>query len=875
MNKYTKSVSTIALLTGTLLFGNAAFAQNSSVFTDEVIVTATKRATTLQETPVAVTVTTADVIEKARILDLNDLQSVVPTLRVSQLQNSANTSLSIRGFANGTNNIGLEPSVALFIDGVYRSRAASQIGDLPVLERIEVLSGPQSTLFGKNASAGVVSIVSAKPQYETQGHVEFGYGNFNQVTAEGYVTTGLSDTLAVSLGGGFQSRDGYGEIVNLGEDINDVRNINIRAQALYEPTEEFSLRFIGDYSELDENCCITATDVFSATTAVVAGLGGQQSSQDDSFTYETFLNRNTPNSFEDWGVSAQADYDVGIATLTSITSYRENAGGFTESDSDFTSLDILGNVSQIVNLDTFTQELRLTSNDSDSRFDWMIGGFYFNENIEQNSTTSYGADTRDFVDGLLDPLNLLFIENEITNLPFFSAFAEGQGTVENFTQDNESYSLFGTVDFHVTDKLTLTGGLNYTNDDKDVTATVVNTDAFAALNLLGADGDELSPALGAALTPLVAQGVAGAVGVDPTNANVGALLAGTFGVDPVTSAQQAGFTGALPGAVSDTVSDTLNSLAGNQFFTPFVNFGDGINTVEPGESSDDELTWTLKAAYEINDNFNVFASAATGFKATSWNLTRNSRPVPGDVAALTAEGLAPDNFLTGTRFAGPEESTVFELGLKSRFEKGAFNITAFDQSIEGFQAVLFVGTAFNLITAGEQSVRGLEFDGTYTPIESLTFNLAGAYLDAEYDDFQNASVLRGGEIDAATGGIDGIGNLTGERPAGIPEFAFSVGGTYSFDLTDSMDGYLRADFQWEDETTINDNVPADVTREVAQLNLAAGLNIDENISLQIWARNVTNDEFFNSGFPTPAQAGSFNFYPNQPRTYGAVLRYNF
>ena len=125
------------------------------------------------------------------------------------------------------------------------------------------------------------------------------------------------------------------------------------------------------------------------------------------------------------------------------------------------------------------------------------------------------------------------------------------------------------------------------------------------------------------------------------------------------------------------------------------------------------------------------------------------------------------------------------------------------------------------------------------------------------------------------GVADGTADLSGVRPAGIPEFALSIGGTYSFDLTDSMDGYLRADFQWEDETTINDNVPADVTREVAQLNLAAGLNIDENISLQIWARNVTNDESFNSGFPTPAQTGSFNFYPNQPRTYGAVLRYNF
>ncbi|MEL6686657.1 MAG: TonB-dependent receptor plug domain-containing protein, partial [Pseudomonadota bacterium] len=133
---------------------------------DEVIVTATKRQTTLQDTPVAVTVTSADVIEKAQILDIKDLQTVVPTFRVSQLQNSANTTLTIRGFGNGGNNYGIEPAVGLFIDGVYRSRAAAQIGDLPALERVEILSGPQSTLFGKNASAGVVSIVTETPQFD-------------------------------------------------------------------------------------------------------------------------------------------------------------------------------------------------------------------------------------------------------------------------------------------------------------------------------------------------------------------------------------------------------------------------------------------------------------------------------------------------------------------------------------------------------------------------------------------------------------------------------------------------------------------------------------------------------------------------------------
>ena len=170
------SASAIALLAT-----SPALAQDNDE--DVVIVSATKRNTTLQETPVAVTVTTSDVIEKAQILDIKDLQTVVPTFRVSQLQNAGNTTLSIRGLGNGGNNIGIEPSVGLYIDGVYRSRAAAQIGDLPKLERVEVVSGPQSTLFGKNAPVGVVSIVTAKPEYETTGFVEAGVGNFDQFYA--------------------------------------------------------------------------------------------------------------------------------------------------------------------------------------------------------------------------------------------------------------------------------------------------------------------------------------------------------------------------------------------------------------------------------------------------------------------------------------------------------------------------------------------------------------------------------------------------------------------------------------------------------------------------------------------------------------------
>ena len=140
---------------------------DSSRTLQTVTITATKREQTLQDVPVAVSVVDSSVIEQAEIVDLNDLQSIVPSLRIGQYQSSANTNFIIRGFGNGDNNAGIEPSVGVFIDGVYRSRSAAQISDLPNIERVEVLRGPQSTLFGKNASAGVISIVTQKPQYRT------------------------------------------------------------------------------------------------------------------------------------------------------------------------------------------------------------------------------------------------------------------------------------------------------------------------------------------------------------------------------------------------------------------------------------------------------------------------------------------------------------------------------------------------------------------------------------------------------------------------------------------------------------------------------------------------------------------------------------
>ncbi len=870
-----------------LLATAPAFAQDNP--DDVIIVSATKRNTTLQETPVAVTVTSADVIEKAQILDIKDLQSVVPTFRVSQLQNSANATLSIRGFGNGGNNIGIEPAVGLFIDGVYRSRAAAQIGDLPNLERIEVLSGPQSTLFGKNASAGVVSVVTAKPDFETNGYVEGGLGNFGQNYVKGYITGGLTDTLAVSLGGGYQKRDGYFEPAEgtAGGDFNNIDRFGIRAQALWEPTESFSARLILDQSTLNENCCGVATAVAGPTAPIIAALGGQIPTT-DAFTFETSVNRPTENNIDDSGVSLQLDYDfnlLGGATLTSISSYRQNETGF-DSDSDFTSLELLENTFQFVEIDTFTQELRLASNNS-GPLAWMVGGYYFDEKIGQDSGFDFGADLRPFIDALsteggslnpasTTPTPLSVIEATSGNAPG-TFFGDQIQIDERFDQDNEAYSIFGTLDYDVTDRLTLTVGGNYTNDKKRVTASTVNNDVFS--NIVLADN------LG---TLLLANGAIDAAAGDPEN-DISIAFTNLFvgspaeGLVPFTAANLAALdtlTG-MPGAEAQfragVRAGVIDGLSDLQFQPQFLSFP---NAVESGRTDDDEFTYTLKAAYEINDNFNAYVSTATGFKASSFNLTRDSRPFLADGAALQTAGLLPNNFDPatgrnfGTRFSGPEEVQVFEAGLKARFDWGAFNVTVFDQTIDNFQSTIFQGTGFVLANAGEQSTQGIEFDSTITPVQGLTLGFAGILQDPTYDDFQNAPVVEGSDLDLADGVEDGSGDLSGFQPAGINEVSLSLSAQYEFALSKSIGAYVRGDWQYEDEVQVVDNI-TEVTRDTSIFNGSFGVSLDNGLDVRFWGRNLFNHESFISAFPGVIQDGTVSAYPNQPRTYGVSLRKNF
>lgn len=868
-----------AALLGAVAFPATAYAQDAQVEEaqpapaapeteatgNEIVVTATKREQTLQDVPVAVSVTTSETIERAQVRDLKDLQTLVPALRVSQLQSSANTNFIIRGFGNGANNPGIEPSVGVFVDGVYRSRTAAQIGDLPDVQRVEVLRGPQSTLFGKNASAGVISMVTREPSFDFKGSLEATYGNYDALVLKGYVTGPISDKVAASIAAGINKRDGY--ITDLGYNgtTNERDRWFVRGQLRIEPTDVLKVRLIADYDKLDEACCGVVNIRRSAATSAIEALGGRVNSAATPFADVTYSNFPSTNDVKNWGLSGQIDYEMGPLTLTSITAYR-NSANLTNQDSDFTSGNLIGQNRGDVNINTLTQELRLNANFLNVA-DLMVGGFFFDENVKYTNALTYGTQFRSYAN-LLAGGAIGQLESAILGLPTGTLHQAGHGIFDNVKMDNRAWSIFGNLDLKLGNDLTLTLGGNYTKDRKDVVTATVSTDTFSGL-------DFVTIGNGVIRNTVIAQQVGGLLGVGSASASQIASFAaaqpGPYG-QIVTAATA--FAGA--NATNPAVNPLL-ALRPLQFLPPFLNIP---NAVENGKTRDGKFTWTARLAWEVTDTVNTYLSYATGFKASSFNLSRDSRPLAADLPALRAAGLALPNLGTGSRYAGPENAKVLELGVKANWGIASANLTMFKQTITGFQSNVFTGTGFALANAGKQSTFGVEFDGMVKPTDALSLNLALIYLEPKYDSFVASAV----------------GDLSGTRPAGIPGLSTTIGAQWNKELANGDRVILRGDWHWESEVQVTEGLSAFIqrnalgqvtsyqpafdaarpfTREVSEINASLTYAMSNGTELSLWGRNLTNNRYLVQIFDSVAQSGSVSGYPNQPRTYGASIRYKW
>lgn len=874
-----------------------------------IVVTAQGRRQVLADVPVAVSAVNAETLQNSGANDIRQLNQVAPSLLVSSTGSEANGSARIRGIGTVGDNPGLESSVPVFIDGVYRSRSGIGLNELGEIERVEVLRGPQGTLGGRNSSAGLISIYSKAPEFDFGGSVEATYGNYDYLRLGGSITGPLTDTIAARLDGIYVRRDGFYEDVTNNTDVNDRNRYFVRGQVLFEPTEDISFRLIGDYTFRDEKCC-AATYVGPSVNPFIGNLNNPstplaplqpngnniinvlrdlgQPLAGFNAGYDRTIYVSPGRSFagktKDYGVSGELNWDFGGARLTSITGYREYRSS-QGSDTDYSAVDILYRAPSddaYRQFHTFTQELRLQGEAFDGALDWLVGAFYANEKLTVRDNLRFGSQYGRFANcrivsgsalaafyspgsqSCLSPTGRAILSGPaspfgaaaplvIAGLDRLDTLNDRGSTIDNYFQDGTNYAFFTHNIIHVTDRIDLTLGLRYTNDNKDFSATFGNDNTVCTANQ-------------ASLIPLLSTPLAATAG-------------GIIGL----------------------------SCQGNS--TAELN---GVSIED--ERNEDEFTGTAILSFKPNDDTLVYASYARGYKAGGFNLDRSALKSPILPFAATPGGAQA---LVGNLQFDPELVDSYELGLK--YATGPFSVSfsLFRSEFSNFQLNTFNGTVFLVQNingcAGELiggsgadsdasaatgscpaedvsygvTTQGFELEAQMVPTRDLRIGAGLTYASTKYrDDIVGNS--SGAPLDPA------LRKLPGDNLSNAPEFVATGSVTWTPPIGSSglsglvyIDGRMTSDYN-----TGSDLFPQKEQDGYALFNARVGIRgPDEVWSIELWGQNIFDKDYAQVAFNSPFQAGAtsapfvdpvypggrqiFSQFLAEPRTYGITGRFRF
>lgn len=809
-------------------------------------VTAQKREEAMQDVPIAITAISEQLLQDTGVRDIKDLQTLVPGLTVTSTQSEAITTARIRGVGTVGDNVGLESSVGVVIDGVYRPRNSVGFGDLGQLERIEVLKGPQGTVFGKNTSAGVINVITRRPSYTQSAEGEVTAGNYGALGISGAYNDALGEVGAFNIYAAKRKRGGWMD-VRTGNgprqetEDNDQNFQTVRAKLLLEPTENLEILVSGDFTSREENCCAAVQTTVGATAAILNRLAGGQAvaaPTDNPFNRVAYSNRPTTQDIKENGVAVEVNWDsswFGGATLTSITAQREWEA-INGLDYDFSTADILYRVADkdesFTGFKTFSQEFRLTG--STDRIDWMVGAFYTDEDLDRTETYRIGQQYEPYLSVALlsminpalgaSPTAPLFL-SQASGRPFGSAFA-GLGALDTYQQSAKSTALFTNNTWHATDALDLTLGLRYTREKKTLISNYSNPNGGAGCGSMLANPAQVVAAL-------VARGlsVAQASAAAPTVVGYGCLP----WANPLHNAPS---------------RDTVQSR------------------------EEKEWSGTLKAAYRWNDNVMTYGSFARGYKGGGFNLDRVQS---SNGLSSGGTGIVP---VLDTSFAG-EFVDSYELGAKTTWLDGnlLLNATLFRQKYENFQLNSFLGTSFVVRSIPEVVSQGLDAELMWQPksIRGLMLQSGLMYADTTYGD-----TIPGGDFVAPTGALY---NLPGSQMSFAPKWSGSASVTYEWDI-----GSLMARFNIGAKYVSKYNTGSDLDPEKTQdaytvANARIGIGAqDQRWMLELWGTNITNEDYVQVGFDGPLQNVSpapnnpfntFNAFLGAPRMYGVTLRVRY
>lgn len=645
---------------------------------EEVIVTAQRREQNIQDVPISISAYSGDFLRDNGIGTVSEVARMTPNFTVSFGSQETNTRLAIRGIGSVGNNA-LEPSVGVFVDGVYYPRPGTTLGRVLDVKSFEVLRGPQGTLFGRNTPVGALNISTNDPTDMFALNLEASAGDYAAWGLRSVLNGPLGETASGRFAIQYFERDGYGFNTYDGKDFGARDELQTRGKVKFDFNDRSSLLLTADYSKLNgeggvlEVLNSTDSPYFEGT---LQALFGASASTRDS--YDWVINQDQRDKLDDtqWGISADFNYQTSADfRFRSITAYRE-----WQADSVESALRIPTNMIPRFTdyqTDTFSEELQLLSPEGES-VDWILGLFYYRENYTINQAFSAG-------DTYCVPVVAVFLGPEAAGQCL--AFEQDRFVESDFTQSLDSFAGFGQFTWYINEKWSVTGGGRCTHEKKDGDFIQVVRNPYATL----------------IRSPEIVTGM---------------------------------------------------------------------------RVDDSHFTWLANLSWYPNDELMLYATASTGYKSGGFNSEGAEQP-------LGAE----------KRVFGPEDSTNYELGIKSTLFHNSMtaNINLYRLDLNDFQNLGFDGLSFIVLNAGKLRQQGVEADINWVPTSALRIVSGVSYLDSEYLSFPGAPGLPGDP---------GTQDLKGERSTFSPKWQASVQADWTGSLTSNLDWRLGGGWRYLSEQNI-------------------------------------------------------------------------
>ncbi|MEP4485883.1 MAG: TonB-dependent receptor [Halioglobus sp.] len=818
---------------------------------EEVIVTAQKRAESLQDVPISVSAIQGEKIKDAGIPNMAALADYVPNLHIADAP--VNTNIYMRGVGSG-NNRGFEQSVGMYVDGVYMGRGRQYRAAFLDVERVEVLRGPQGTLFGRNTVAGAINITSASARAgdELNGEIAASFEENGGQIYEGFVGGGLGDTLGARVAFKYRETDGYIDNVFLGEDEGAIEDTSYRVSLDWVPTDTLGVNFKYSNSDYERTGSASGTSLYLPPAERDANVPNRSAFANTAYlimdTYYPDFGQRATKDFtvykdngygqskaDGLGIGINPDssdndldnavltvnWDVGELTLTSISGY--SAYEYTDgADVDWLPLQFISRDDD-QEFTQYSQEFRITSPGGEF-FDYVAGAYYDTSDLEFDGRVT--IDTN--FDGLfpqfisdasggaippeLAPQNLLAAQT-------LGAYSSNQvARNHNYQLDSESWALFAQGTFNLSDTLRLTLGVRYTEETKDVESTQFLSDQNTGL---------------------------------------------------------------------DNPSDNyfLASVFAAQFNTYTYDFNEDRET--------DELLPSVIVQWDVFDDTMLYASFSQGFKSGGFSAADDGEPggVPlgtlpcapaiGGNGGLVVPGDCYDPTQPNEDFEFDDETVdAFEIGGKHTLLDGGMTVNwaLFYTQYDELQTAIFKGVGFSVKNAASSEVYGLEVDTLWQATDNLRIGANFAWLDATYDDFADgpctAIQLDADPLCGTPAGISG-NDLSDENTLYASDWSAAAYADYIFPMNNGMEIFLSGDVNYRDEfNSAGDNDPLDVVESYTKVNVRLGLRAD-SWEVMAYGRNVFDEAAEQQRYDTPILIGSHSNYLDEGSVYGGRVKYNF